>query len=78
LLDHARLLRQFGALERRVGPSGRDAIDHPARGHDDLANVAAGALGLVPDAALRTPSKMSTSISTAATKRPSDSSIEAR
>jgi hypothetical protein len=53
LLDHPRLLSQLGSLERRVGPSGRDSIDHGARGHDDLANVAAGALGLVLDAAAR-------------------------
>lgn len=51
LLDVPRLLAQLGALERRVGPSGRDAIDHPSRGHDDLANVAAGALALVLGAA---------------------------
>lgn len=47
LLDHPRLLAQLAALERHVGASGRDSIDHPSRGHDDLANVCAGVLGLV-------------------------------
>lgn len=55
LLDHPRLLAQLGALERRVGPSGRDAIDHPGRAHDDVANVCAGVLGLVLDAAAEPP-----------------------
>lgn len=51
LLDHPRLLAQLGALERRVGPSGRDAIDHPSRSHDDAANSACGALLIVLEAA---------------------------
>jgi len=29
-------------LERRTGRSGRDLIDHPPGGHDDLANAVAG------------------------------------
>ena len=44
LLDHPRLLAQFGALERRVGGGARDHITHPVGGHDDLATVASGAL----------------------------------
>jgi hypothetical protein len=44
LLDHARLISQLGSLERRVGRSGRDAVDHRPGAHDDLANAAAGAL----------------------------------
>lgn len=49
LLDHPRLLAQLAGLERRVGFGGRDSIDHAhrAHAHDDLANVAAGALMLV-------------------------------
>jgi hypothetical protein len=43
LLDNDRLERQLVALERRVSRGGRDSIDHPPGGHDDLANVAAGA-----------------------------------
>ncbi|MBI4828311.1 MAG: hypothetical protein HY804_05795, partial [Nitrospinae bacterium] len=33
-------------LERRASPGGRDKVDHPPRGHDDLANAACGALWL--------------------------------
>jgi hypothetical protein len=44
LLDDARLISQLGALERRTGRLGRDIIDHPTGGHDDLANAVAGAL----------------------------------
>ena len=47
LLDHPRLINQLAALERRVGRSGRDAVDHPRGAHDDLANSAAGALVMV-------------------------------
>ncbi len=46
LLDQPRLLKQLGALERRTGRSGRDAVDHPPRQHDDVANAACGALAL--------------------------------
>jgi hypothetical protein len=44
LLDHARLLGQLAGLERRVGRSGKDSIDHRPGSHDDAANAAAGAL----------------------------------
>lgn len=37
-----KLARQLLALERRTGRSGRDMIDHPPGGHDDLANAVAG------------------------------------
>jgi hypothetical protein len=43
LLDHARCVTQFCQLERRAG-RGRDVIDHPPGGHDDLCNAVAGAL----------------------------------
>lgn len=46
LLEHERLLRQLQRLERRTARSGKDSIDHAPGGHDDLANVAAGALVL--------------------------------
>jgi len=46
LLDHPRLVAQLSALERRTSRGGRDSIDHPAGGHDDLANSAAGGLFL--------------------------------
>ena len=51
LLDVPRLAQQFTGLERRTGRGGRDSIDHPPGAHDDLANVAAGALLLVAGAA---------------------------
>jgi len=30
-------------LERRIGRSGKNSIDHAPNGHDDLANAVAGA-----------------------------------
>lgn len=42
LLDAPRLLAQLTALERRVARGGRESIDHPPRGHDDVANALAG------------------------------------
>lgn len=44
LLDHARMRAQFVGLERRTARGGRDSIDHQPNGHDDVANVVAGAL----------------------------------
>ena len=44
LLDHPRGIGQTCALERRVGRTGKDTIDHPKGDHDDIANVMAGAL----------------------------------
>jgi hypothetical protein len=49
LLDSPRLVGQLANLERKVMPTGRDRIDHPANAHDDLANSAAGALVLAGD-----------------------------
>jgi len=46
LLDHARLMKQLGGLERRTARGGKDSIDHAPRQHDDVANAAAGALVL--------------------------------
>jgi hypothetical protein len=46
LLDHPRLVAQLCGLERRTARGGRDSIDHAPGGHDDVANVAAGALVL--------------------------------
>ena len=45
LLDHARLVAQLCALERRTAWGGRDSIDHGPGGHDDVANAVAGAVG---------------------------------
>jgi hypothetical protein len=47
LLDHAKLIAQLCALERRTARGGRDSIDHPPNGHDDVVNAAAGAVQLV-------------------------------
>jgi hypothetical protein len=49
LLDHARLRRQLLELDRRTGRGGRDSVDHGPGGHDDLANVAAGAIVLAAE-----------------------------
>jgi hypothetical protein len=46
LLDSTRLVNQLAALERRTGRTGRDTVDHPPRGRDDVANAACGALVL--------------------------------
>ena len=42
LLDNETLIDQLANLERRTRSGGRDAIDHPAGQHDDLANAVAG------------------------------------
>ena len=39
-----RLVAELKQLERRVRPGGRDTIDHPVGGRDDLANSVCGAL----------------------------------
>lgn len=51
LLDLPRLVAQLCGLERHVGRSGKDSIDHPhgVQYHDDLANAAAGALVLASE-----------------------------
>jgi uncharacterized protein (DUF488 family) len=40
--DNPRLVNQIAALERRTARGGRDTIDHPPAGHDDVANAVAG------------------------------------
>jgi len=52
LLDQPRLIQQLLALERRSGRSGKDAVDHPVGGKDDVCNAALGALVLAQDVAL--------------------------
>jgi hypothetical protein len=46
LLNHERMINQLCSLERRVQRSGKDSINHPDHGHDDLINAAAGAVVL--------------------------------
>jgi hypothetical protein len=41
LLEHKKLIAQLCALERSTARGGRDTIDHPRGGHDDLINVVA-------------------------------------
>lgn len=43
LPDDPHLRRELLALERRTGRSGRDAVGHPPRGHDDVAAACAHA-----------------------------------
>jgi hypothetical protein len=43
LLDLKHLKRELRDLERKTRSAGRDLVDHPPRGTDDLANVTAGA-----------------------------------
>lgn len=42
LLDIKTLFTELRSLERRTRSSGRDLVDHPPKGHDDLANAVAG------------------------------------
>jgi hypothetical protein len=52
LLDHPRANAQIAGLERRTARSGKDSVDHPPGGHDDLANGICGVIVLLakPDA----------------------------
>lgn len=42
LLDNEVLVTQLAGLERRTRSGGRDIVDHPPGGHDDVANAVAG------------------------------------
>ncbi|MBW7964957.1 hypothetical protein [Bradyrhizobium sp. BR 10261] len=44
LLDQSRMIAQLCALERRSARSGKDSVDHPRNGRDDVINAAALAL----------------------------------
>jgi hypothetical protein len=46
LHDHPKLISQLCNLERRTARGGRDSIDHPPNGHDDVVNAVAGAVTL--------------------------------
>ncbi|GLS35365.1 hypothetical protein GCM10010869_09530 [Mesorhizobium tianshanense] len=54
LLDNPKLVNQLVGLERRVARGGRESVDHPPGGHDDLANAAAGVINMVTRPSLRT------------------------
>jgi hypothetical protein len=47
LLDLKMLKNELVSLERRARSAGRDLVDHPPRGHDDLANSVAGVCSLI-------------------------------
>jgi hypothetical protein len=53
LPDNPILIDQFSNLERRVRAGGKDIVDHPRGGHDDLSNVVAGVAYSVGRPALR-------------------------
>lgn len=42
LLDNPRIVEQLAALERKTRSGGKDIIDHPKGGKDDIANAVAG------------------------------------
>lgn len=52
LLDNQKMARQFQELERKSRVGGRDVIDHPPGGHDDLANVVAGVCSCIDSVGL--------------------------
>jgi len=47
LVDNQRMIHQFVQLERRISKFGKDGVDHPKGGNDDLSNASAGAAVLV-------------------------------
>ena len=47
LLDNRKMVAQFAQLERRTSRAGRDTIDHPSGGHDDVSNAVAGCITLL-------------------------------
>jgi hypothetical protein len=49
LLANDKLVTQLTTLERRTSRAGKDAIDHPPGGHDDLANAVAGVMALLAE-----------------------------
>jgi hypothetical protein len=46
LLENRQLYSELRNLVRRTRSGGRDLVDHPPRGSDDLANAVAGAVTL--------------------------------
>lgn len=44
MIDNEKAVVQFSSLERRTSTVGRDTIDHPPGGYDDIANVVAGVM----------------------------------
>jgi hypothetical protein len=52
LLDHPRLVAQLLGLERRTARGGKDSVDHPPHGRDDVANACCGAIVLAAQGAI--------------------------
>jgi hypothetical protein len=75
LLDDPTLKHQLLGLQRRARRGGQDEIDHARGGHDDVANVAAGAL--VHVAGIGSQSKGSVMLVTGAARRSNDPITEA-
>ncbi len=46
ILNHAPLVRELRLLERQTHRGGRDTVDHPWRGSDDVANAVCGCAAL--------------------------------
>src|SRR5262249_89983 len=55
LLDHPRLIAQLCQLERHATGSGKERIEHPPGGHDDVVNAVAGAIVMAVNAATHEP-----------------------
>lgn len=55
LIDHPKLRKQLVDLERRTSRAGRDLIDHPRGGHDDVANCVAGLVSTLMKPAFESP-----------------------
>lgn len=53
LLDNRRLTAQLSALERRTGRSGKDTVNHPPSGFDDVVNACVGSLLLAHETGAR-------------------------
>ncbi len=53
LLDVKRLVDQLSNLERRTRSGGKDSVDHPQGGRDDLANAVAGAVVMASKGTIR-------------------------
>ena len=72
-----RLRTQLQSLERRASRGGKDFVDHPPSGHDDLANAVAGALCLAaatPRRRFFVPEVWTISVGSSLSPRPSSSS----
>lgn len=53
LLDQPKVVNQLASLERRTRSGGKDVIDHPPGGHDDLSNAVAGCAVVATEKKLR-------------------------